>query len=590
MDEIENIKRRLEQSESSRKNLQNELEQLKTRPETSHRLEDEIRELKNQLSRSASSVSEFGTLQRELDSSEKQRRQLSSHLENMSRDVEEKEKFQAKIIRQLHTANEKSEEADRRCQHTLIQLEDAVRQIRDYTSRVENAEKETNNVRQQLAESEKSKAEAAAFASHTVKQWKTKVRKMEKEIDGYAHTSHEATKRCEQLVRELESLKAELNTYKQQADRAKAELAHVLAARAALDEAVRSKDVELNENKAARIDFEKDAKDARVIADRLERELHTAGEKISHLREERCKLEDHINGLNTGQQMAHSQLQSLHKEVKELGACRMELTGQLADAAKQRSQLLRQIEECHYRLKKEQDEHKEQISVIKNEMDEKSVYEKRIIKQELAEAHARIQTLRIELEEERSNSVAARSTIDGMKAEIERLHTDLEHSDRMGEEARKKYYEARQNFLNSMTNEEHSDNREMERMLMHAEDKLHSEREYMRELVSSLAADLDDLLLNISKRFSSLKPPPSTLGSSNDVSKWIQEAKTSLVWIKSEIAANFVQKSKSEDYTISKSFPALDPVDLQPAEKEDSTIEDIDINLKRQLIHDRYEK
>ena len=124
------------------------------------RLQDEVKDLRQQLNKSASALGDYGELRRELERSEKQRQQLSDHIEVsascsscscsttsrlvpaaaasclstacgcaqvLGKDMEERERQGAKMITQLQTVTDKFTVADRQRETLESSLEDTAR-------------------------------------------------------------------------------------------------------------------------------------------------------------------------------------------------------------------------------------------------------------------------------------------------------------------------------------------------------------------------------------------------------------------------------------------------------------------------------
>ena len=76
------------------------------------------------------------------------------------------------------------------------------------------------------------------------------------------------------------------------------------------------KDIQVNELKAMRTDYEANLRDARSVIDRLEQELHSVKEQYSHVLEERNKYEDHAQSLQSSAIMAQNQCHQMQVNIR----------------------------------------------------------------------------------------------------------------------------------------------------------------------------------------------------------------------------------------------------------------------------------
>ncbi len=75
--------------------------------------------------------------------------------------------------------------------------------------------------------------------------WKTRCKKLEREVDRSKHTAEQTIERNEQIHKELEANRTQLTTGNQQMEHLKRELGELLAWRAQQDENVNRKDSEV---------------------------------------------------------------------------------------------------------------------------------------------------------------------------------------------------------------------------------------------------------------------------------------------------------------------------------------------------------
>ncbi|XP_013411390.1 centrosomal protein of 128 kDa [Lingula anatina] len=203
--ELQDVRRRLDQSEGGRNALVQQVDELRTqlaradeersfhksqlelqqreseerdrrkrktleeeRERERRELEREIQDLRGQLSRSTG-ADEIDELRRTLGKSERQRQQLTDHLEVLTKDLESKDKNAAKLVNQLREASEKNDSLEKQKHQTLIQLEESLKKLRDVTQDAEQYQSDLWKSEQKLTESERKKEELKSRAQENIK-------------------------------------------------------------------------------------------------------------------------------------------------------------------------------------------------------------------------------------------------------------------------------------------------------------------------------------------------------------------------------------------------------------------------------------
>ncbi|XP_071079668.1 centrosomal protein of 128 kDa-like isoform X3 [Haliotis cracherodii] len=479
--ELDGVKRRLDQSEGSRTALQQQVEDLRSQLMRADqertrfkmkmeeaRLEDEIRdkrkrrtmdeddgrrgvereiqELRGQLARSVGAITELDELRRAVEKSERQRAQLSDHIETLTKDLENREKQNAKLITELKATGDRLDDTER---HRLLintQLEDVVQRLRDTSRELEKTSNELKNTQLSLHESEKKKDEFKTRAQDTVRQWKMKVKQLERDLDRQKHAWKQMMQRNEQLVKDMEGSRHQSSNTVIHMESLKRELGDALAVRAAQDEQIRLKDIEVNELKSLRIDLEKELRDLRTVADRMENELHSLRSRSADVSSDRHRLEDKLSAVEAAHLLAQDQANQLQIELKELSTVKADLAGQHAQATAKVHDLKQKVVELQHREKAAKEEgelykrqlfqersgHQHGMESIKIELNEAKVREahtmhevSRRFKRDHVEYEATIQALKLELSEEKSACKIAKRNEDKWKQEVDRLTAQL---------------------------------------------------------------------------------------------------------------------------------------------------------------------
>ncbi|KAK7505560.1 hypothetical protein BaRGS_00003305 [Batillaria attramentaria] len=577
--ELDNVRRRLDQSEGSKAALQNQVEELRAQlgraERDRHKLktymdesrieeelkgerkrraaeeardrnfEAEIRELRTQLTRSVGAISEMETLRRAVEKSERQRAQLSDHLEGLARDLENREKQAAKAITQLKETSDRLEETERQKSIVMQQLEDVTKKLNDVTKDLERTSQELRNTQLSLQDAEKKKDEFKGRAQETVRQWKAKVKQLERDLDRAKHGSAQVMQRNEQLVKEMENQKHHGGFAQMQVDGLKRELQDALAVRAAQDEQIRLKDIEVNELKSVRMDLERDLRDARSVAERYENELHSLRNRCAGMSEDRHRLEEELSAADAAHRLSQgqaAQLQDLRQKVVELQ--------HREKAAKEEADLYkRQLYEERNGLTKGYDS-------LKLELNEAKVREAhtmqeihRKFKREQAENEAAIQALKMELSEEKSISKIARRNEEKLKEEVDILEKKLRRYEEDNGVMMRKLEMVRQEFetQTQMAEDDMSRVARLEQQLVQAHSELEKLDKHQLTLIQDIAIEMD-LLLEIAalnaatsrcQPINGIKSLQGVVGAPNIL---LTEIKNKLMWLKGELRARLARE------------------------------------------------
>ncbi|XP_053404316.1 centrosomal protein of 128 kDa-like isoform X5 [Mercenaria mercenaria] len=331
--QVDDLRNQLRRMESDRSRMKSHMEEARLEDELRERrkrrsmeedqkknLERELLDLRQQMARSIGATSETEELRRGLEKSERQRVQLSDHIETITKDLENREKQTAKLINELKSVSDKCEDVERHKNHLMVQVEDTTAKLRDNSRELDKALTELRNTQLALADAEKKRDEFKGRAQETVRQWKMKVKQLERELDRHKHGNQQMMQRNEQLVKEMEGIRQQGHTYGIQLENMRRELGDALAVRAAQDEQIRLKDVEINELKSLRMDLDRELRDTRTVSERLENELHNAQSRIAQVSEERNRLEDRLSAVEAAHCLAQdqaAQLQMYRQSVRE---------------------------------------------------------------------------------------------------------------------------------------------------------------------------------------------------------------------------------------------------------------------------------
>ncbi|XP_061174033.1 centrosomal protein of 128 kDa-like isoform X2 [Saccostrea echinata] len=542
-------------------------------------MEREISDLRSQLSRAISAGSEAEELRRGIERSERQRAQLSDHIETLTKDLENREKQTAKLITQLKEVSDKYDESERQKGQLIAQFDDTAQRFKDCNKELDRVSTELRNAQQGLQETERKRDEFKGRAQETVRQWKLKVKQLEREVDRHKHGANQLMQRNEQLVKEVEGHRQNLHHTGIQMENMKRELGDALAVRAAQDEQLRLKDVEINELKSVRMDLDRELRDVRTVADRLENELHTVSHRLTQVTDDKNKMEDKLSSIEAAHILSQDQAVQLQQELKEMSALKAEIAAKLSESNGKIHDLKQNFIELQHRekaareeskmyqrqLNDERENHHVALEAVKRELNEVKVREahvmqdiQRKMKRSHAEYEATIQALKMELSEEKSahkiskrNEEKFRQEVDRLAQEIARCEEDNQKLSRRLEMAREEFetqekrarsrsprpcIKLQRKKTTQMAETDLSRVKNVEEELLKARNDCKRFQANFEGLIHEMVAEVDALMdIAASGSKEKQKTVASCKGTSNGPSTALQEIKAKMKWLRGEI-------------------------------------------------------
>ncbi|KAI8481316.1 hypothetical protein Bbelb_409450 [Branchiostoma belcheri] len=522
------------------------------------RLEDEIRELRAQLSRS-SGISVVEELKQTLDRSERQRQQLSDHLESLSKDLEKSDNKQARLMSQLKETTEQLQDSEHQRESLAVQLEDANKRLREVTRESDRCAEDLRTTRQGKEESDRQAEEIKSKAQEAVRQWKLKCRKLEREVDRQKHGASQMQERNEQLVKENEAMRQQAANSIHQIESLRREMDDALRIRADQAEQLKLRDVEVNELKGRNMDLDRELRETRQFMDKLDNELQTQTARSSALADDKRKLEEEVSLMKASYQRAHEETMHLQKDIKDLSTQRLELSSQLAEERTQRKALQKahgEMEERAQRsqeeagtlarqLEKEQKTHVKEVSDLQTELQaiksRESRKEQDLIrraKRERAELEAEIQTLKVGLEEERAAAKLLKRQLENAQKDYNIAKEESDRLEELSSRLQKKYQRAKEDIQEKehLVAEEGDAVKQLEERLSSVRDKLASQEEGQERLLRQVGRELDTLV-DIATSDSEVKfqALSSSKGLHSDPQRWLADITSKLQWLKEEV-------------------------------------------------------
>lgn len=594
--DLEVLKRKLDQSEGGKSALQNQVEELrnqlnrmeqerarvKLQMEEKHyeeelrerrrkrsveedkdrerkAMEREISNLRGQLSRAISASSEAEELRRGIERSERQRAQLSDHIETLTKDLENREKQTAKLITQLKEVSDKYDESERQKGQLIAQFDDTAQRFKDCNKELDRVSNELRSTQQALQEMERKRDEFKGRAQETVRQWKLKVKQLEREVDRHKHGANQLMQRNEQLVKEVEGHRQNLHHTGIQMENMKRELGDALAVRAAQDEQLRLKDVEINELKSVRMDLDRELRDVRTVADRLENELHTVSSRLSMVTDDKNKLEDKFSSIEAAHMLAQDQANQLQQELKEMSAIKADIAAKFSESngkihdmrqnfieLQHREKAAREESKMYQRqLNDERENHHVALEAVKRELNEAKVREahvmqdiQRKMKRSHAEYEATIQALKMELSEEKSAHKISKRNEEKFRQEVDRLAQEIARSEEDNQKLARRLEMAREEFetQTQMAETDLSRVKNVEDELLKARNDSKRFQANFEGLIHEMVAEVDALMeIAASGSKEKQKTIASCKGTSNGPSTALQEIKAKMKWLRGEV-------------------------------------------------------
>ncbi|KAK3591274.1 hypothetical protein CHS0354_004321 [Potamilus streckersoni] len=568
--QVDDMRNQMHRMELERNKLQSQLDE--SRLEEDHRekrrqrsledthkksLEREIQELRAQLSRGT--ISELDELRRALEKSERQRTQLSDHIETLSKDMDNREKQSAKLITQLKEISDKYEDAERHKNHLLIQVEDTMQKLRENGRELEKTTNELRSAQLSIVELEKKKEEFKSRAQETVRQWKLKVKQLERELDRQKHGTQQMMQRNEQLIKETEAIRQQNHTFSMQLENMRRELGDALAVRAAQDEQIRLKDVEINELKSYRMDLDKELRDTRTVADRLENELHMAESKAATLMEERNRMEDKFSSLEAAHLLAQDQANQLQQELKELSNLKAELATSLSEADGKIHDMRQNYIELQHREKAAREENKLyqhqlneerenshiNIENLKRDLNEAKVREAHVVqdlqrrlKKDKAEYEAALQALKMELSEDKSTLKISRRNEEKYRKEAEILQNGMNKLEDENHKLMARLEQAKHEFetQTQLAETDMSRVRNLADELYQAQKEVKRHERHLENVVQDFLSEVDSLMdLAATGSLEKVKTVHSVKGAPNGLATSIVDIKTKMKWLRGQL-------------------------------------------------------
>ncbi|XP_073466897.1 centrosomal protein of 128 kDa isoform X6 [Aquarana catesbeiana] len=408
-------------------------------------LECQISELRTQLNRNAI-LSEMEELKRNLNQKEREKIQMAEQMELLTADMEKRERQQLRMLEQLKDIQSRYEICERERSQTESNNSQLGQQLEEVTQEAERCLAELQQVDAQRLEAEKKKEDLKSKAQESLRHWKLKCKKLERELEKKEETTRVTSERCTQERKEKEDLKCQLQATIQQGESLRKELAEVLARRAQQEEELHLKQVRMTEGQEQQMELERELRESQDLAERLQGELQRQVEVQQQLQEDREKLQEELLSAGRAQEKSNNKILELQEAVRDLSGERAELSSKLAQEEKSGKELRRNLCEAQKQaefareelnsagrqLKMEREVHQRELTDLRSAAQTaKSKHDRNIqemlerFRQDTEQLESHIRSLKAELIDCKSLVRSERQRVEKMKVECDKLSEEV---------------------------------------------------------------------------------------------------------------------------------------------------------------------
>ncbi|XP_025036956.2 centrosomal protein of 128 kDa isoform X3 [Pelodiscus sinensis] len=521
-------------------------------------LEKQILELRAKLNHNVV-MSEVEELKRCIEHKDKEKAQLAMHIEKLTSDLENREKQQERMLDQLKEIQScyKACESERR--QTELQTAELAQQLEESTKEADRCLAKFRQSETLRLETDKKKEELKVKAQESIRHWKLKYKKLERDMVNQNETINQLMENSNQILKEKDDLKGQLLSAIHQIENLQKELNNVLTKRAQQEEELRCKEVKLNETKSQQIVLEEEIREMQGTAQKLESELQKQILLQNQMKNEKERLEEELETANMINEKDQERFLEMQVDIKNLSAIRAELTNKIAEEEKAKKEILKNFSDLQkhqeskqeemtttsWQLKMERDVHKQELSDLRSELQnvktkhERNVQElMKLFRQEKDEAENHIRRLKTELVEEKNVVKAQRRKVEKMKTDCDKLVEELTQSEEENTKLRRKYELVKQELeeKDKQINNGEDHLRRMEEARLQLRDQLHCIEMEQESILTMIGSEIDAACEILSRdSVEKFKAISLTPGLHNDPHRWLAETKTKLQWMCEEV-------------------------------------------------------
>ncbi|KAG8449006.1 hypothetical protein GDO86_015898 [Hymenochirus boettgeri] len=573
--QIEDLRAQLHKAEDERGLLQHQVSQLSMLSQREYReeerrvrtertelekqeLERQILELRSQLNRSAI-LSEVEDLKHILEQKDRERTQLAEHVEALTTDMEKREKQQLKMLEQLKDIQSRYEICEReRCQAERRSSE-LNQQLEEMSQEAEKYLGELKQVEALRADTENKKEQLKNKAQDTIKHWRLKCKKLERELEKKEELISEKDNKSTMVTKERDEVRSQLHATLQQAESLRKELSEVLSRRAQQEEALHLQEMHLTKAREQHLELERELRESQDTTGRFQAELERYNDLQKQMQQDHEKLEKAIISSDQSYEKSKDRILELQEAVKNLSAEKAELSDQLTreikagkdlrknlcEAQKQAEFAKEELTLAGKQLKMERELHqKEQSDLHLATQSAKSKHERNIqevltrFRQEREELENHIHTLKSELMESKCLVKSERGRLERMKVECDKLAEEASCSNEENATLRYNYQMAMQDAekREKEANSAERGARNLEEVNQKLIEQISSLKMEQETILSAIETELDNACHLLSKdSMEKFKAITNTSHLRNDPHYRLAEIKTKLQWLCEEM-------------------------------------------------------
>ncbi|XP_067273480.1 centrosomal protein of 128 kDa-like isoform X2 [Pseudorasbora parva] len=546
--ELERLRKQLEQSEGGRDMLLQQMDDMRSQL---LRIEKERVDLRRELSlptsqqrsarrpqeRGVTSLDSGGTdLEREIEELRVQlgRISVSSEVEELKKCVERKEREKTQLTFQVEAL---SADLQRREQQQLKMLA----QLKEIQSHSEDNGSECARLEAQLSESERSREELHSKAQKAVRQWKTKCKRLEQELQELKEQSRNNT-----------GSKEREGILSQQAEGARRQLADALGRLAQREEDVRRCDVDLAEARSRLVTLEHELREAQLSLRGQEEEVLKQISLQVRMKEDNVRLKELVELQEQRRDEEQKYLLDLQSSVKNLSVARADLTARLAELESSKKDLEKQLTAAQEesssfgrQLELERQVHQKELSKLRatqqecKEKQDRDIHDMlRLYQRERGELETLVRDLKSEVVADSELRRTLQLKLDKMKAECDKLTEQLRSSEDSHAQLLRKYHAFRKELdvKGNLAEREKERRQTAEHSMAELHERVMGLQTEQESILHAVGAEIDSACQFLSKDSAAkLEAITLTPGLQKDSHRWLAEVKTKLQWLCEEV-------------------------------------------------------
>ncbi|XP_050994466.1 centrosomal protein of 128 kDa isoform X2 [Labeo rohita] len=569
----ENFRNRLQRSENERSKMQQELEKLREQLDQSEggrdtllqkmddmrsqllRMEKERLDLQKELSfclsqqRSARRQQDRGVtgldngrteLEREIEDLRVQlgRISVSSEVEDLKKSVERKEREKTQLAFRVEAL---SADLERREQQQLKMLA----QLKEIQSRSEENVSECGRLEAQLIEGKRRREELRSKAQEAVRQWKTKCKKLERELHELKDKSRKDTDK-DKWSKEREGILS------QQLEGARQQLANALGHLAQREEDVRRCNVDLTEARSQLVTSELELQEARETLRGLEEEAQKQVSLQVRMKEENVRLQKRVELQEQRKEEEQRTLLDLQGAVKNLSAARADLAARMAEVENSKRDLEKQLAAAQEesssfarQLELERQVHQKEMSYLRTTQQEGKAQQERdvhdmlrLYQREREELEAVVRDLKSEAVTDSELRRALQVKLDKIRTECDKLTEQLSTYEENHAKLLYKYHALKKELdvKVKLAEEEEERRQSAEHSMAELHERVTGLQTEQESILHAVGTQIDSACQLLSKESAAkLEAITLTPGVQKDSHRWLAEVKTKLQWLCEEV-------------------------------------------------------